>query len=55
MGLHPFCFCPNPPECVEGEFCEVELPIYGVLRSSLAANSTIAKLAATKASSTSGT
>ena len=23
------------PECVEGEFCEVELPLYGVLRSSL--------------------
>jgi hypothetical protein len=23
------------PECVEGEFCEVGLPIYGVLRSSL--------------------
>jgi hypothetical protein len=22
------------PECVEGEFCEVELPFYGVLRSS---------------------
>jgi hypothetical protein len=22
------------PECVEGEFCEVELPLYGVLRSS---------------------
>src|SRR5215213_142910 len=22
------------PECVEGEFCEVGLPIYGVLRSS---------------------
>src|SRR5215210_1181106 len=29
---------PSPlysPECVEGEFCEVGLPLYGVLRSSL--------------------
>jgi hypothetical protein len=25
MGLHPFCFCPNSPECVEGEFCEVRM------------------------------
>src|SRR5215218_3826228 len=27
----------DSPECVEGEFCEVELPIYGVLRSSVVA------------------
>src|SRR5215212_5991034 len=26
--------CLYSPECVEGEFSEVELPIYGVLRSS---------------------
>jgi hypothetical protein len=26
--------CPYSAECVEGEFCEVELPRYGVLRSS---------------------
>jgi hypothetical protein len=32
MGLHPFCFCPNSPECVEVEFCE--LRVDGVLRSS---------------------
>ena len=30
--------CSYSPECLEGEFCEVELPIYGVLRSSLAIN-----------------
>src|SRR5215216_8158412 len=29
---------PYSPECLEGEFCEVELPIYGVLRSWLPAN-----------------
>src|SRR5918994_385249 len=27
-------FAPYSPECVEGEFSEVELPLYGVLRSS---------------------
>src|SRR5215217_4870177 len=26
--------CPYSPECVEGKFSEVELPLYGVLRSS---------------------
>jgi hypothetical protein len=31
------CYCSsfvNSPECVEVEFSEVELPLYGVLRSS---------------------
>jgi hypothetical protein len=27
-------FCPYSPGCVEGKFSEVELPLYGVLRSS---------------------
>src|SRR5215218_5878582 len=28
-------YCPYSPKCVEEEFCEVELPLYGVLGSSL--------------------
>src|SRR5215212_6293594 len=34
--LHPppVLYGPYSPECVEGDFSEVELPIYGVLRSS---------------------
>jgi hypothetical protein len=25
--------CPHSPKCVEGKFCEVELPLYGILGS----------------------
>jgi hypothetical protein len=32
VPLGPSC-CPYLPECVEGKFSEVELPLYGVLRS----------------------
>src|SRR5215212_8620250 len=37
MGLRPFACTysyPYAPECVEEEFCEVGLRVYGVLRSS---------------------
>jgi hypothetical protein len=30
---------PYSPKCVEGVFCEVELPLYGVLRSSSSGHS----------------
>jgi hypothetical protein len=33
--MPPFLSCPYAPECVEEEFCEVELLRYGVLKSSL--------------------
>jgi len=32
-GSRPYS-CPYSPKCVEGVFCEVELPLYGVLGSS---------------------
>jgi hypothetical protein len=34
MPPFPSLSCPYAPECVEDEFSEVELPLYGVLGSS---------------------
>ena len=34
---------PYSPECVEGEFSEVELPFYGVLRSASSAREKVSK------------